>query len=27
LLARNQPDLLEHFQHIIVVSLHGKLFR
>src|SRR5262249_51166316 len=27
LLARNQPDFLEHFQHIIVVSLHGKLFR
>src|SRR5439155_3172918 len=25
LFARNQPDLLEHFQHIIVVSLHGEL--
>src|SRR5205085_9929779 len=24
LLARNQPDLFEHFQHIIVVSLHGE---
>ena len=27
LLARNQPDLLEHFQHIIVVGMHGKLSR
>src|SRR5205823_9491186 len=25
LLARNQPDLFEHFQHIIVVSLQGEL--
>src|SRR5207249_5752108 len=25
LLARNKPDLFEHFQHIIVVSLQGEL--
>src|SRR5947208_1010139 len=25
LFTRNQPDLFEHFQHIIVVSLQGEL--